>query len=197
MFTMAQVNIKLCRPDTVYIIIEKVYRNVLSWGKVTINGKNFGVDAHKVVRQVIQACVAQDYYVDGKRRNGMPSNWDYLKNALGLSKIEGRDKPDAEITPITVYTGWKNIGEAGIGQIVSTGEINLPGGPLQFGNDPVPHIKLYGNGSINFHVPGGKGEPTAIVIYDPRNKTNPITQVPPAEHKNVINRLKTRAKKYR
>lgn len=188
---MGKLNIALCRPDSVYIITEKVYHNVLGWGKVTINGKNVGIDAHKVTRSVVQACIAQDYYVDGKRRDGMPTTWEYLKEQFGLTKIEGRDKPGYKVEPYTAYIGYKNLGEV-FGQRKS-----LPSpSPYTYGTDPVPHVKLYGNSKINFHMPGGKGNPTAIIIYDPRNKVNPITQVPPIDHPKVVNMLKKRAKKY-
>jgi len=183
-------NIELCRPEPVYIITETV-KHALGWGKVTVDGINVGVDAYKVTRQIVQACIAQDYYVDGQRHDGPPSTWEYLKYYLGLAKIEGRDKPKTQVNPLLVYSGFKNLGEAlGIRRNIYTPQSYI------YGTDPIPNVKLYGNAKINFYMPGGKGHPTAVVIYDPRSKDNKLIQVPPKDQNKVIDMLNNKVSKY-
>ena len=156
-----------------------------------MNGVNVGVDAYKATRKIVQACIAQDYYVDGKKRDNQPTNWEYFKYYLGLTSIEGRDRPKGQVTPLLVYSGIQNLGEAlGVRKNIYTAQAFI------YGADPIPQIKLYGNPKIDFHVPGGRGDPTAIVVYDPRSKSNQIVQVPPADQNNVIDMLKTKVANY-
>lgn len=183
--------IELCRPEQIYIITETV-EHALGWGKITVNGINVGVDAYKAMRQVIQACIPQDYYVDGKRKDDMPTSWEYIKSYLGMAKIEGRDKPTTQVTPLLVYSGFQNLGEAvGYRRKIYTPQTFI------FGVDPIPQIRLYGNPKIDFHSPGGQGNPTAVVIYDPRSKDKQLIQVPPGEQNKVIEILSKKVTNYK
>ncbi len=181
-------NIAFCRPESVYIITESV-EDKGGLGPATLDvAKLTGV-----VRKVVQACIPQDYVVDGKVKTSQPTNWEYIKSLLGLAKIEGRDRQGANVTPLLVYSGFRNFGEV-LG-VVERREIYAPT-VYHMGRDPIPHVKLYGNASINFYSSGGKASPSVVVIYDPNNKSNPITQVPPSDVNQVTNMLNQRVMRY-
>jgi hypothetical protein len=182
-------NVAFCRPEPVYIITESV-EDKGGLGPATLDvAKLTGV-----VRKVVQACIPQDYVVDGKVRRGEPTNWEYIKSLLGLAKIEGRDKEGGLAIPLLVYAGFRNFGEV-LG-VVERRAIWTPK-IFHYGRDPVASVKLYGNPNINFYSVGGKASPSVIVIYDPNNKSNPITQVPPSDVNQLENMLNQRVMRYR
>jgi hypothetical protein len=181
-------NNALCRPESVYIITESV-EDKGGLGPATMDvAKLTGV-----VRKVVQACIPQDYVVDGKVRSGQPTNWEYIKSLLGLAKIEGKDKQGGMVIPLLVYAGFRNFGE--VQGVIERRAVWTPK-VFQYGRDPVPAVKLYGNAGINFYSVGGKASPSVIVIYDPNNKNNPITQVPPSDVNQLARMLNQRVMSY-
>ncbi len=182
-------NIEFCRPESVYIITESVEdKGGLGIGTLDL-AKLTGV-----TRKVVQACIPQDYVVDGKVKTGQPTNWEYIKSLLGLAKIEGRDKEGGVATPVLVYSGFRNFGEIILGvaerRAVWTPKV------YHYGHDPVTNVKLYGNPDINFSSPGGKASPSVVVIYDANNKINPMTQVPPSDVSKLTDMLNQRVMRY-
>jgi hypothetical protein len=178
-----------CKYDPVYIITEEVH-HAAGWGYVTVGGKNAGFDVLKVTRKIVQPCVEQEVYIDDEKK--MPTDWDYIKDFLGLAVIEYRGKPNAKINPVLVYSGFRNIGEVlGARKNIPTPQIFV------YGTDPIPHIKLYGNKAIKFHTIGGQGSPKAVAIYDLRNKAAPLKQVELKDQQAMIDLLTARVELYR
>ena len=82
----------ICTPIPVYIITEKVYHK-LGWGKITVNGVNVGADAYQVSRKIVNTCVVQDTFVDGKLVEGNLSPWQVIKYLLGVEEVTTKPRP--------------------------------------------------------------------------------------------------------
>jgi len=167
----------LCTPIPAYIIEEKVYHK-LGWGKVAVNSKNVGVDAYQVTRKIVQTCLVQDIFIDGKPIRSSPTGWQLLKDFIGLEKIETKPRPNAKKILLLAYSGYENIFEA-FGERADP--VDMPG-LFKYGKDPMPHVKLYGNENVTLYMSGGQGVPTAIAIYDAHNGLRVI----PRERQNQL-----------
>ncbi len=158
-------NIRMCTPDDTYVIIEEIY------SKAGLPGSKSGIGPElvQVVRRILRVCNIQDIFQDGERLSGMPSGWQLFQDLIGWKKLT--TQPTGESQFLLVYTGFQNVVTPlpKIGDLLpeSWTSAHLTPTPTlyHYGDDPIPHIKLYGNNTVNFMMPGGKPPATAIAIY--------------------------------
>jgi len=163
-------DVELCSPRGMYVVVEEIHPMTGAPTKPS----NIGPSLVKVVRHVYQACEYQDqYYFDGRPiESGRPTAWQYI-----LHMLSG----DGRITTAGsgregwyhAYTGYRNlvtplpkIKDILPAAVTKQYDAGALGSPYVFGQDPIPHVQLYGRGDVSFSTMGGMSAPRAIAIYD-------------------------------
>lgn len=161
-------NVDRCAPNGTYIIIEQVH---------PMTGAPTGLRPRpgltQVYRKVFQVCELQgDYYFDGKPIAGQPNAWHYIRELMSRQD-RLTTTPTGELGWIRAYAGFKNVAtplppirDKLPEMVTRERDFGTPPTPFVFGTDPIPHVQLYGRMDIRFVAFGGRGAPTALVIYD-------------------------------
>lgn len=175
-------NVELCSPKGTYVVIEEVHP--LSGAPTKASG--VGMSLVKVLRNVYQACEYQDQYLfDGRPiEAGRPTAWQIVLHMLSR---------DGRITTSgSGREGWFHA-YAGSDNFVTplprisdelppalTRQYNLGtlGSPFVFGQDPIPHVRLYRRNDVAFSTRGGTSAPRAIAVYDGRTETLKVLNDP-------------------
>jgi len=172
-----------CIPNDTYVIVEQIHsKNFLPGLKISI-----GPELVQVVRQVILVCDIRERVLD------KPSKWQIFQYLIGWEKPMTR--PTGESDLIRKYTGFQNVVTPlpRIGGLLpeSWTSAHLTPTPILFhyGQDPIPHIKLYGNPTVNFTMSGGKPPATAIAIY--RKATGRLEFPDPVQREKILRSLVT------
>lgn len=143
-------------PRAVYIITESVHR-VPGLPSIPYTGGQLGPFLIKVQRQVLQLHAVWE-------PEGDPGLLDALLDATGISEIERHYT--GEHRWVNVYSGFRNIVQARGGvEVVEVPNLGL----YVYGDDPIPHVRLYGRDDVDFISQGGTGTPTASALYDGSN----------------------------
>jgi len=157
---------RTCILNDTYVIIEQIHsKNVLPGLKCGI-----GPSMVQIVRQIIQ-------------------------NLIGWRRLTTR--PTGESQFIRQYVGHQNVVTPlpKIGNLLPEGwtSAHLTPTPTiyHYGHDPIPHVKLYSNPTVNFTMPGGKPPATAIAIY--HKATGRLEFPDPTQRERVIRNLVTRS----
>ncbi len=180
---MSGFELQYCKPVATYVILEELH-HALGWGKVTVNGRNVGVDLFKRVRTVMQTCNVHDLFYDDQKINGAPSGWQLLMDYLDIEKII--ERPTGETRLLLTYKEALNYGEV-FGERAKLPKITSS--LSRYGNDPIPDVNLYGNSNIEFSSIGGKTVLSAVATYDGTT----LSQVPRSRLKDTIKALTSKA----
>lgn len=180
--------IQLCTPQTTYFIVERVYTMYTTHTP--------GPQWRKVTRHVAQTCNVEDMYYDGQRVEGIPSTWQYLMDAIGLSEITTR--PTGQTNLVLVYAGFEDFvrplpSDLHVPQLPEFPfrEYRLPQvSPFVYGTDPLPNVRLANDPSISFVAPGGDGPPTAMAVY--HGDTQRLEPVPREQLEAVLRQMNLR-----
>lgn len=168
-----------------YLIVETLHTGVIGISKLTINGASIGgASLNKIFRRVAQVSEEVEYFQEGKRITGVASPWQLIKSYVGYAEFEKRRTGKRSYT--LVYAGARNRAETfGV-------EFNVPGGGLlAYGSDPIPAVRLAGNGGVTFLAEkGGQGIPRAVALYDA--STGNLAEVPPARADDMIRSFLTK-----
>jgi len=182
-------NITICTPNDTYVIVEKIH----SKEKWSIPKTNIGPELIQVHRHILLVCDVQDIYRSGEKLPGMPNDWQLFQDLIGWNKLTTRPTGERQFT--LQYAGFQNVVVPlpKIGDLLpeSWTSAHLTPTPTLFhyGRDPIPHIKLYGNPTVNFTMPGGQPPATAIAIY--RKATDRLEFPDPAQRERVLRSLVT------
>jgi hypothetical protein len=153
--------IQMCKPlPRFYVIREEAFHKI-GVGKITLYGRNLGVDLIQVSRRVLQVCVEHDIFYNSKKVCGIPSPLQLLSDYLGLGKIT--TKPTGKRNFLLAYAGYTNFGE------VFGAQARLPNRTsalFRYGTDPIPEVQLYKNERVPFISNGGRGPYQALAVYD-------------------------------
>jgi hypothetical protein len=160
-------NAKQCTPQPTYLIIEEIH---LKTGMPAM-GNTIGPTMYQVLRRVLQVCDLQDFHFEGKRLDGNPSKWQYIREFLTPGK-QITLHPTGKKELMVAYTGYRNILTplpkiGGLLPELLTKTYNFKPSltPFIYGEDPIPRIQLYGNPSVTFEMPGGAPPATVIGVY--------------------------------
>jgi len=172
-----------CTPSDTYVIIEKIYsKSVLPGLKIGI-----GPELVQVARQVWRVCDIEERLLD------KPNGWQIFQHWIGWKSLATRLTGESDF--IHIYTGFKNVVTPlpKIGGLLpeSWTSAHLTPTPTLFhyGRDPIPHIRLYGNPTVNFMMPGGKPPAAAIAIY--HRATHRLEFPDPAQQERILRSLAT------
>jgi len=172
-----------CTPNDTYVIIEEIHsKQVLPGLKLGI-----GPELVQVVRQILVVCDIEE------RLLNKPNIWQIFQDLIGWKRLATR--PTDESVFIRKYLGFQNVVTPlpKIGNLLpeSWTSAHLTPTPTLFhdGRDPIPHIKLYGNPTVNFTMPGGKPPASAVAIY--HKATGKLEFPDPAQQERILRSLVT------
>jgi len=172
-----------CILNDTYAIIEEIH------SKNFLPSLKFGIEPEliQVVRQVLLVCDVQELLLDN------PNLWQLFQDWIGWKKLPTRLTGESGF--VRQYTGFQNVVTPlpKIGGLLpeSWTSAHLTPTPTLFhyGQDPIPHIKLYGNPAVNFMMPGGKPPATAMAIY--HRATGKLEFPDPVQQERVLRSLLT------
>jgi len=155
---------QICKPDDTYVIVEQIHSKPFP-----ISLQGIGPELVQVVRRILQICDIQDVFSDGQRLSSTPNGWQLFQDLIGWKKLS--TQPTGKSQFILAYAGFKNVVTPlpKIGNLLpekwTSAHLTPTPSLYFFGQDPIPHIQLYGNSMAWFIMPSGQPPATAIAIY--------------------------------